>query len=77
MILECLHTLTGTLARTNAYYGRGSGLIMVTNVGCKGEEKSLFNCTHNGYGATFCSHYDDAGVTCPGKYITTIVHVVP
>ena len=76
MILECLHTLTGTLARTNAYYGRGSGLIMVTNVGCTGEEKSLLNCTHNGYGVTSCSHYEDAGVTCPGKYITTIVHVV-
>ena len=73
---KLLFIFTGAVERTNAFYGQGSGLIMVTNVGCKGEEKSLLNCTHNGYGVTSCSHYEDAGVTCPGKYITTIVHVV-
>ena len=60
--------LTGALARTNAFYGRGSGLIMVTNVGCTGEEQSLLNCTHTGYGVTSCGHYEDAGVRCPGKW---------
>ena len=63
---ECLHIFTGTVARTNAFYGRGSGLIMLTNVECNGEEKNLFNCNHTGYGVTSCSHSEDAGVTCPG-----------
>ena len=58
---------TGTLARSNAYYGRGSGLIMLTNIGCTGEELNLLNCTHYGYGVTSCSHYEDAGVHCPGR----------
>jgi len=61
-------TFTGTVVRTNAYYGRGSGLIMVTNVGCTGEEQSLLNCTHTGYGVTSCGHYEDAGVSCPGIF---------
>ena len=61
-------TLTGALARTNAFYGQGSGLIMVTYVGCTGEEQSLLNCTHTGYGVTSCRHYEDAGVRCPGKW---------
>ena len=74
VVHKLLFIFTGAVERINAFNGQGSGLIMVTNVRCKGEEKSLLNCTHNGYGATFCSHY--AGVTCPGKYITTIVHVV-
>ena len=59
---------TGTVARTRAFYGRGSGLIMVTYVGCNGEEQNLLNCTHTGYGVTSCSHYEDAGVRCPGKW---------
>ena len=59
-------TFTGTVARTSAFYGRGSGLIMVTYVGCTGEEQSLLSCTHTGYGVTSCSHSADAGVSCPG-----------
>ena len=70
-------TLTGTLARTNAYYGQGSGLIMVTNVGCAGEEQSLLNCTHTGYGVTSCRHYEDAGVRCPGIFTCYIVLRLP
>ena len=52
--------------RTSAYYGRGSGLIMLTNVGCNGEERNLLNCTYTGYGVTSCGHSEDAGVSCPG-----------
>ena len=67
MVMVELDTFTGALARTNAYYGQGSGLVMVTDVGCTGEEQSLLKCTHSGYGLTYCQHYDDAGVRCPGK----------
>ena len=53
--------------RTNAYYGQGSGLVMITGVGCTGEEPNLLNCTHSGYGRTYCGHSKDAGVRCPGS----------
>ena len=54
------------MARTNAYYGPGTGFIMITYVGCTGEEPHLLNCTY-GYGRTYCGHYEDAGVQCPGR----------
>ena len=45
---------------------------MLTSVGCTGEEPSLLNCTHYGYGVTSCFHYEDAGVRCPGKSVLLI-----
>jgi len=32
-------------------------------VGCNGEESHLANCS---YSTPYCSHYEDAGVRCPG-----------
>jgi len=47
---------------------------MLTSVGCTGEEPSLLNCTHYGYGVTSCFHYRDAGVRCPGKSVLFDMH---
>ena len=51
-------------ARTNAYFGAGTGPINMDNVQCTGNEGFLVNCTylstHN------CIHQEDAGVTCGG-----------
>ena len=68
-IMMCwIDTFTGALARSYAYYGQGSGLIMLTYVACTGEEQNLLNCTQSGYyGVTSCRHNEDAGVRCPGK----------
>ena len=54
----------GARAYLNAYFGRGTGPILMANVGCRGEETHLANCTR----ATrfYCSHSEDAGVRCPG-----------
>ena len=50
------------IARTNAYFGAGTGPINMDNVQCTGNEGLLVNCTylsdHN------CVHFEDAGVTC-------------
>uniref|UniRef100_A0A1X7U1B7 Deleted in malignant brain tumors 1 protein n=1 Tax=Amphimedon queenslandica TaxID=400682 RepID=A0A1X7U1B7_AMPQE len=53
---------TGAVAYGSAFYGQGTGPIVLDNVGCAGTEGSLFNCTylanHN------CVHFEDAGVMC-------------
>ena len=58
-------------ARSSATFGYGSGWILLTNVDCDGNEKSLQHCRHDPWGiASGCSHYDDAGVICAsGKII--------
>ena len=54
--------LTDSIARTNAYFGAGTGPINMDNVQCTGNEGSLVNCT---YSSTHnCGHFEDAGVTC-------------
>ena len=67
------HSFIGSLARTNAYYGQGTGFIMISYVGCTGEEQNLLNCTHSGYGRTYCGHYEDAGVRCPGRQLVLLL----
>lgn len=51
-------------ARNGAYYGQGSGRIVLDDVTCSGYEDRLIDCTHRGIGVHDCSHYEDAGVVC-------------
>ena len=53
-----------THARVRAYFGRGSGPIYYDNVGCRGSETRLADCSHRGIGRHYCSHSEDAGVVC-------------
>ena len=52
------------LAHSNAYFGEGSGGILLDNLDCTGAETSVFQCTHNGLYSHNCDHDEDAGVTC-------------
>ena len=55
----------GATAYSNAYYGKGSGPILLDNVTCTGGELTLASCSHLGIGVTrSCSHSEDAGVRC-------------
>ena len=58
-------TLVG-FARSSAFFGRGSGSILMDNVRCDGTEQFLANCTH--ITSHNCGHSEDAGVRCACKY---------
>ena len=58
----------GGVARSSAYFGVGTGDIVLDDVQCTGSEMTLLECTattsHN------CGHYEDAGVTCGNLLLT-------
>ena len=56
--------MTGGTARSSAYFGQGTGSILLDNVECTGTEEFLINCTH--LSTHNCGHSEDAGVTCDG-----------
>ena len=55
-------------ARNSAYYGQGSGQIFLSNVNCVGNESTIVNCSHNGWGINDCSHTEDASVKCSASF---------
>ncbi|NXQ72866.1 DMBT1 protein, partial [Quiscalus mexicanus] len=50
----------------SAYFGQGSGDIVLDNVRCSGNEVSLLRCNHTGWRIHNCAHYEDASVVCSG-----------
>ena len=65
--------LSDLAVRGGAFFGQGTGLIFLDNVGCTGNETSLLQCPRPGpIGAHNCNHSEDAGVTCGGMYVKYI-----
>lgn len=61
-----------TAAPERAAFGEGKGQIWLNWVRCQGNENSISDCSHNGWGnARGCDHGDDAGAICspPGEWI--------
>ena len=48
----------------NNQYGSGTGQIWLDDIQCIGDETSLFNCRHNGWGIHNCGHGEDVSIRC-------------
>ncbi|XP_059183346.1 deleted in malignant brain tumors 1 protein-like [Centropristis striata] len=55
---------TARSAPQNAAFGAGSGPIWLDNVSCFGNEPSITDCRHQGFGVHNCRHHEDASVVC-------------
>ena len=74
---ESTFVSTGAIARLHAYFGRGTGAILLDNVACTGTETRLVNCLSNPLGVHNCAHSEDAGVTCQGMCIHICTLLAP
>ena len=67
---------TAGTARTNAYFGSGTGHIYMKDVTCITSKTSLLQCTSDPLLSGGCSHSQDAGVECEGiPKITDTLHL--
>ncbi|XP_030643570.1 neurotrypsin [Chanos chanos] len=51
-------------AWVEAYFGQGSGRVLLDEVRCTGNELSIDQCPKNAWGDHNCEHREDAGVSC-------------
>ena len=58
------------IALSRGELGRGGEdqPIYLDQVTCLGDETALSQCHHNQFGLHDCSHYEDAGMICQGKF---------
>ena len=53
-------------------FGPGSGRVWMDQVNCNGSESAFVECPNSGWGNTACTHQEDVGVICSGKFFCQI-----
>ena len=61
----------GATAISFAFFGQGSGPILLDNVACTNRERRLIDCPANPIGEHNCNHFEDASVRCLEPEVTT------
>ena len=62
---------------TTPDFGRGTGSILMDEVGCQGTEDSIFDCTYNLQHESSDTHDNDVGITCRGRGRGRVHFVLP
>ena len=66
----------GSIAYSSAYFGQGSGPIVMDNLDCTGNEEAITDCSYDP-DVSDCSHFEDAGVVCDaGPSILIILYIL-
>ena len=54
------------VSNERAFFGKGSGSVLMSNFSCNGTERHLFDCAYDIPDIEECTHAMDAGVKCKG-----------
>ncbi len=66
--LSIFCTSIGSLPVKGAFFGQGTGRILLDDLSCDGSEQTLLNCTNRNSMPSGCDHSEDAGVKCQGRF---------
>jgi len=70
IVLMTFLFITDAVPVRGAFFGQGSGNILLDDLTCAGTEQSLLNCPRNiPLLSNNCNHSEDAGVKCQGNIL--------
>uniref|UniRef100_A0A3Q0T7K6 SRCR domain-containing protein n=1 Tax=Amphilophus citrinellus TaxID=61819 RepID=A0A3Q0T7K6_AMPCI len=81
VVCRQLNCGTALKAPQSAHFGAGTGLIWFNNVTCSGNESSLTQCQHSGFGNHTCTHSQEGFLLSCTLFnfceVTIKVHLLP
>ena len=66
-IIKYYYIIGSVTYTTATQFGQGTGPILMSVVGCSGQESNLLDCPYQPFPYSTCSHSFDVGVKCEGK----------